>query len=94
MAAKKPTRHASALKAKRQAQARREHNTEIRSKVRTLTNSVLKAVSEKNSDLAKKSFQAAQAAWAKAAKTGVFHKNVAARKVSRLAVKVASLAKA
>jgi small subunit ribosomal protein S20 len=91
---KKTMRHASALKARRQSLERRDQNFQIRSKVRTLTALVLKAVTEKNADAAKTSFRVAQSAWQKAAKQGVFHHNVAARKISRLASRLATLARA
>lgn len=91
---KKTMRHASALKAGRQAEVARKQNFQVRSKVRTLTNLVVKAINEKNADAAKQSFRVAQSAWQKAAKQGVFHSNVAARKISRLATRLATLAKA
>jgi small subunit ribosomal protein S20 len=91
---KKTMRHASALKAGRQAEDRRLQNFQVRSRVRTLTNMVIKAINEKKVDAAKEGFRVAQAAWQKAAKQGVFHSNVAARKVSRLAHRLASISKA
>lgn len=90
---KKTMRHASALKAGRQSEARRAKNFQVRSRVRTLTTLVLKAINEKNAEAAKKNFREAQSAWQKAAKQGVFHANVAARKISRLASRMATLAK-
>ena len=93
MPAKKIMRHASGLKAHRKSLARKEQNFKIRSTVRTLSKSVLKAVSEKNADAAKTAFREAQAAWQKAAKRGIFHKNAASRSISRLASRVAALAK-
>jgi small subunit ribosomal protein S20 len=90
---KKTMRHASALKAGRQADTHRAQNFQVRSRVRTLTSLVLKAISEKNADAAKKNFRVAQSAWQKAAKQGVFHSNVAARKISRLAARLATLSK-
>jgi small subunit ribosomal protein S20 len=91
---KKVMRHASALKARRQSLARRIKNVQVRSKVRTLTSSVLKAIEAKNAEVAKSAFRTAQAAWAKAAKQGVFTKNAASRKISRLASRLAAIAKA
>jgi small subunit ribosomal protein S20 len=90
---KKTMRHASALKAGRQADVHRNQNFQIRSRVRTLTSLVVKAINEKNAEAAKKNFIVAQSAWQKAAKRGVFHANVAARKISRLASRVATLSK-
>lgn len=93
MAAKKIMRHASALKAHRKSLVHQQQNTQMRSAVRTLTNKVLKAVSEKKIDEAKAQFQVAQAAWHKAAKNGIFHDKAVSRKISRLASRVQSLAK-
>jgi small subunit ribosomal protein S20 len=93
MANKKIMRHASALKAHRQSEARRAQNTKIRSRVRTLTTKVTNAISSKKIDEAKSLFVAAQSAWQKAAKTGVFSRNAASRKISRLASQIASLSK-
>jgi len=90
---KKPVRHASALKAKRQAKAREKKNFQIRSRVRTLTINVHKAITEKNLEKALAAFKIAQAAWQKAAKTGIFHRNAAARKVSVMASGLAKLTK-
>ena len=91
--AKKTMRHASALKAHRQSEAHRKKNTQIRSRVRTLTNKAQKDHPAKTLDAAKISFRAAQAAWQKAAKQGVFSKNAASRKVATLASRLAALAK-
>lgn len=90
---KKTMRHKSALKAHRQSLDRRAANTAVRSRVRTLTTKVLKDIQAKNVDGAKASFKAAQAAWQKAAKRGVFARNAASRRISRLASRIAALAK-
>ncbi|OVE77091.1 30S ribosomal protein S20 [bacterium F11] len=86
-------RHASALKAKRQNIERRNHNFKIRHQVRTLTKNVLKAISEKNVDKAKNQFRIAQSAWKKAANRNIVHQNAANRQISRLADRIALLAK-
>lgn len=86
-------RHASALKAHRKSLAHKEQNTKVRSAVRTLTAKVLADIRAKNVDAAKKGFVVAQSAWHKAAKTGIFSKNLASRKISRMASQLASLAK-
>ena len=86
-------RHASALKAKRQNINHREQNFEVRNRVRTLTKSVLSAIAEKNVDKAKTQFKIAQSAWKKAANRNIFHQNAANRQVSRLANRIALLAK-
>jgi len=86
-------RHASALKAHRQSLARKEQNYKVRSRLRTLTNSVLKAISEKNIEAAKTSFTTVQAEWSKAAHKGIFHQNAASRIISRLATRLTALTK-
>lgn len=88
---KKTMRHASALKAHRKSLIRRDQNFEVRSRVRTLTSKVLKAIKEKNATVAKESFVIAQSAWKKAANKGVFHHNAANRNISKLASRLASL---
>ncbi|MCB4756679.1 MAG: 30S ribosomal protein S20 [Elusimicrobia bacterium] len=90
----KSQRHASALKAGRQAEKRRLLNYQVRSKVRTLTHSFLQAVTAKKAEAAKTRFIEAQSAWQKAAKSGIFSKNAAARKVSRMASRLLALTKA
>ena len=91
MAKAKVKRHASALKAGRKAEARRVQNYQVRSRVRTLTSKVLKDIAAKNVDAAKASFRIAQSAWQKAAKSGIFPKATASRKISNLASRLASL---
>lgn len=92
--AKKIMRHASALKAHRKSLARLAQNTQVRSRVRTLTRNVVKEIEAKNLDAAKTQFKIAQAAWQKAAKRGIFTVNAASRKVSRLASRIAAISKA
>ena len=94
MAQKKIMRHASGRKALRQSEARRAQNTSVRNRVRTLTSSVLKEIEAKNLDGAKAKFIAAQSAWQKAARRGIVTANAASRKISRLAARLATLAKA
>jgi len=94
MAQKKTMRHASGKKALRQSEAHRAQNTAVRNKVRTLTNYVIKEIEAKNADAAKTKFKAAQAALQKAARRGIVASNAASRKISRLAARIASLAKA
>lgn len=91
MAKGKTKRHASALKAKRQALAHQAANVQVRSRVRTLHNKVLKDIAAKNVEAAKVSFKAAQSAWQKAAHRNVFPKQAAARKIARLSVLVTAL---
>lgn len=91
MAKAKSKRHASALKAHRKSLVRKAFNYQVRSRVRTLTAKVLKDITAKNKEAAKTSFKLAQSAWQKAAKTGIFNKSAAARKIGSLASKIAAL---
>ncbi len=91
MAKGKSKRHASALKAHRKSLAHKAFNYQVRSRVRTLTARVLKDIEAKNIDAAKNSFKVAQSAWQKAAKTGIFNKSAASRKIGSLASKIAAL---
>ncbi len=92
--AKKIMRHASGLKAHRQSVVRQEQNYEVRRRLRTLTNAVLGAIAQKNVEAAKKAFLQVQSEWSKAAQRRVYHPNVASRKMSRLATRLAALSKA
>ena len=86
-------RHASALKAKRQAHVHQAKNFQVRSQVRNLTKLVNQAIKGKDVTAAKTSFKKAQSAWLRAAQGGVFHKNAANRTISRMASRLSALAK-
>ena len=92
MAKGKSKRHASALKAHRKSLIRKDFNYQVRNRVRTLTSKVLKDIAAKNKTAATASFKIAQSAWQKAAKTGIFNKSTAARKIGGLASKISALA--
>jgi len=84
--------HKSAEKRNRQSRKRRLRNMSAKSLVKTMTKKVLKAVGEKDQEGAKKRLLEAVVAIDKAASKRVFHKNTAARKISKLTRKVNSLA--
>jgi small subunit ribosomal protein S20 len=67
-------------------------NKAIRSKVKTLTKKVDAAVAAGDKELAKANLIVAISEIDKAASKGVFHKNTASRKVSRLSKAVNSIA--
>lgn len=71
---------------------RTARNKSIRSQVKTSIKKVEAAVAAKNKDEAQAALTAATSTIAKAAKRGVYHKNNAARKVSRLAKLVNNIA--
>lgn len=76
--------NSSAAKRQRQNQARRLRNKTTRSRVRTLNKRFLKAVKEKDNETAGEEFKLFEKAMDSAARKGVYHKNTAARKKSRM----------
>jgi len=74
----------SALKANRQNIARREHNRELRSKLRTGLKSVRKALDGSEIDAAKAALRQLQSLVDKMATKGIIHRNTASRLKSRL----------
>ena len=70
---------------------RTERNKAIRSKIRTFTKRVEAAVAAGDKNLAATELKAATVEIDKACSKGVYHKNTAARKVSRLANLVNSM---
>ncbi len=73
---------------------RRIRNVARRSEIKTIVKKVLDAVEKKEVVAAKDLLKNAETKIARAAGKGLFKKNTASRKISRLAKKVASLAKA
>ena len=80
-------RNKSALKANRQNVKRREHNRELRSKLRTGLKAVRKSLDDKNVDGAKAALKTLQSLVDKMATKGIIHKNTASRLKSRLSAK-------
>lgn len=68
----------------------RVRNNARRSEVKTYTKKVLEALDQKNFEAAKELFRAAESKIASASGKGVLKRNTAARKVSRLARKIAA----
>jgi len=81
----------SAVKRVRTSQARRSYNRSIKSKVKTLVKKFEEAVQSGMKEAAVERFRIAASALDRAAAKGVVHKNLAARKKSRMASKLASL---
>jgi small subunit ribosomal protein S20 len=81
-------RNKSALKAHRQNIKRREHNRELRSKLRTGLKAIRKSLDANDIDGAKKSLTATQSLVDKMAAKGIIHRNTAARYKSRLTARV------
>ena len=75
---------AQARKRARQAEKHRAHNTALRSKMRTATKKIVKAISADNKDEAVSAYKAAVPLIDSMARKGLIHKNKAARQKSRL----------
>ncbi|HOO89846.1 MAG TPA: 30S ribosomal protein S20 [Syntrophales bacterium] len=83
--------HKSAEKRARQSETRRLRNTSARTRVKTSVKAVLKSVEEHDVEKSRAVLVDTTKVIAKAAAKGIFHKNTAARKISRLAKKVNTL---
>ena len=81
----------SAKKATRKILARTAVNKSRRSRVRTYLRKVEEAIASGDKAVATAALQAAEPELMRAAQKGVFHKNTASRKVSRLAHRVKGL---
>lgn len=68
----------------RQAEARRDHNTIVRSQTRTVLKGAVDAIRSKDVEKSKAAYSAAVKALSKAASKGAIPKGRAARKISRL----------
>jgi small subunit ribosomal protein S20 len=79
----------SALKAHRQNVARREHNRELRAKLRTGLKAIRAAIDSKDLDAARGKLTATQSLVDKMAAKGIIHRNTASRYKSRLTARVA-----
>lgn len=77
-------RNKSALKANRQNVKRREHNRELRSKLRTGLKAIRKSLDDKDVEGAKAALKSLQSLVDKMATKGIIHKNTAGRYKSRL----------
>ncbi len=73
-------------------EAKTARNKQIKSKVKTMVKKVDAAIAASDKDLAKASLVNAVAEIDKACSKGVFHKNTAARKVSRLSKAINNIA--
>jgi len=81
----------SAKKMARKIVARTDKNRARRSRVRTYLRKVEEAIASGDQAVAKAAFAAAEPELMRAASKGVFHKNTASRKVSRLAARVKAI---
>jgi small subunit ribosomal protein S20 len=83
-------RNKSALKAHRQNIKRREHNRELRSKLRTGLKAIRKALEGNDIEAAKKGLVETQSLVDKMATKGIIHRNTASRYKSRLSARAAA----
>ena len=83
-------RNKSALKANRQNVKRRDHNRELRSKLRTGLKAARKSLDDKNVEGAKAVLETLQSLVDKMATKGIIHKNTASRLKSRIAAKAST----
>ena len=81
----------SSRKAARKTIRRTEVNKQRKSRVHSYVRKVEEAIASGNKDGAAKSMNTAESEIMHAAGTGVFHKNTAARKVSRLTARVRAI---
>lgn len=82
----------SALKANRQNIHRREHNRQLRSRLRTALKAIRAALDSKDFDGAKKALSATVSIVDKMATKGIIHRNTAGRYKSRLAARMSKSA--
>jgi small subunit ribosomal protein S20 len=82
---------ASARKRARQTVIRTERNKARRSRMRTFVTKVEAAIASGNKEAAAEALRVAQPELQRAAGKGVVHKNLVARKVSRLSARIKAL---
>lgn len=82
----------SAKKAIRVSEKRTEINKSRRSRVRTFVRKVEEAIATGEKTTAEAALKAAQPELMRSAQKGIFHKNTASRKISRLAARIRALA--
>lgn len=83
--------HKSVVKAAKQSEKRRLRNIAVKSTIKTYTKKVNEAIEKKDSELATESLKKVIKVLDKAVTKGVIHKNNAARRKSRLTIKVNKL---
>ena len=80
-----------ARKRARQAVKRTEINKMRKSRIRSFVRKVEEAIASGDADAAKNAFQAAQPEIMRGAQKGLFHSNMASRKVSRLSRRIKAI---
>ena len=87
-----PLKHASAVKAHRQSVKHREHNRQLRSRLRSALRSIRAAVDSKDLNGAKSALRETISLIDKMASKGIIHRNAAGRYKSRLTTRLAARA--
>lgn len=82
---------AQAKKRAKQSEKHRQHNTGLRSMVRTYLKKVIAAIEGGNKEQAREAFTAAQPVIDRMADKGIIHKNKAARHKSRLSKRISTM---
>jgi len=82
---------ASAKKAVRKMARRTETNRDRRSRIRTFIRKVEEAISSGDKDAAVAALRLAQPELMRGAQKGIFHKNMASRKISRLSQRIKAI---
>jgi small subunit ribosomal protein S20 len=83
---------ASAKKRARQSEKQRQHNTALRSELRTMIKQVRTAIASGDKKAATEQFRASQSRVDSIADKKIAHKNTVARKKSRLSAAIKSMA--
>ena len=86
------TKHASAVKAHRQSLRHREHNRQLRSRLRSALRNIRSAVDNKDLAAAKSALRETISLIDKMASKGIIHRNAAGRYKSRLHARVSRAA--
>ena len=87
-----PLKHASAVKAHRQSEKHREHNRQLRARLRNALKSIRAAVDGKDLTRAKSALKETISLIDKMASKGIIHRNAAGRYKSRLQTRIAKRA--
>ena len=87
-----PLKHASAVKAHRQSIKHREHNRQLRARLRSALKSIRAAVDGKDLTAAKSALKETVSPIDKMASKGIIHRNAAGRYKSRLHARVSRAA--
>ena len=93
MAKLKTGRHTGAIKAHRQSDRRGARNWAVQKRIRKAAKELLEAIEKKDGAQANKLYPKVASLWDRAAKNGIVHWKAVARRKSRMARKVQSLAK-